>query len=211
MVGEELEDRSLSISSQLVRLLNGHEINLSLSGASNDRIYDTTKAYIDAGLPVDLVVIGWSEMSRVQWYFEENGVSKFWEVNNLGVGRQSYPAEFDQRLAHWKESADNLEYRVGLSHYWHERIFNLHRYLEYRHIPHLFFHAFHDFKIDRAEYQLDWNNRFMDPYNWDNTYVHWSARNGYKEITPGWYHYEPAAQRAWAERLCEYIRTHNII
>ena len=210
MAGEELEDKSLSIGSQLCRLLNGTEINLSLSGASNDRIYDTTKAYVDSGAPADLIVIGWSEMSRVQWFFEEAGVAKFWEVNNLGVGRQNYPTEFDQRLKHWKASADNLEYRTGLSHYWHERIFNLHRYLQYQSTPHVFFHAFHDFKIHQTEYQLDWNHCFMDPYSWDNTYTHWAASEGYQEITPGWYHYEPAAQLAWAERVAQYIQ-HNIL
>ena len=51
----------------------------------------------------------------------------------------------------------------------------------------------------------------MDPYSWDDTYVHWAARNGYKEITPGWFHYEPVAQRAWAERMYNYIKTHKLL
>lgn len=211
MIGEELEDRSLSISSQLAKLLNGKEINLSLSGASNDRIYDTTKSYIDSQTAPDLVVIGWSEMYRVQWFFEEDGVARFWEINNLGVGRQSFPKEFEQRLQHWFQSSTNLGHRSGLSHYWHERIYNLHQYLKYKHIPHVFFHAFHDFKINEQQFQLDWDNCFIEPYSQDNTYTHWAANQGYKEITPGWFHYEPAAQLAWAHRVYQHILEHKII
>jgi hypothetical protein len=51
----------------------------------------------------------------------------------------------------------------------------------------------------------------MNPYNQELTYVHWCARNNYKEITPGWFHYEPAAQHAWAGKLAEYINQNNII
>lgn len=212
MVGEELEDRSLSISSQLAKLLNGTEINLSLSGASNDRIYDTTKQYIDSGQPVDLVVIGWSEMCRVQWFLEDViPEGEFVEINNLGVGRREYPEQYARRLDHWHAISNNLEFRTHLSYYWHERIYNLHKYLTNRSIPHVFFHAFHDFKIYHTENQLDWNNCFMDPYDWNNTYTHWSAAHGYKEITPGWYHYEPAAQLAWANRIYEYIKLHSIV
>lgn len=211
MVGEELRDRTLSLGNQLCQMLDGEPVPLALSGASNDRIYDTTMDYVRSGEPVDFVVIGWSEMCRVQWFFEEHGEYKFHEVNNLGVGRQTFPEEFKLRLEHWASTSENLEHRIGLSHYWHERIFNLHRYLQYKQIPHLFFHAFHDFKIHQSQYQLDWNNCFMDPYSWDNTYVHWAARNGYKEITPGWFHYEPSAQLAWAQRMYNYIKTHNLL
>ena len=42
MSGEELDDRSLGIATQLSSMLGGQETNLSLTGSSNDRIYDTT-------------------------------------------------------------------------------------------------------------------------------------------------------------------------
>lgn len=212
MVGEELTDRSLSISTQLAQLLEGTEINLSLSGASNDRIYDTTKQYVDSGQPVDLIVIGWSEMCRVQWFLDDVfPAGEFVEINNLGVGRREYPEKYSRRLTQWHTVSNNLEFRTHLSYYWHERIYNLHRYLTNREIPHVFFHAFHDFRIYQIENQLNWNNCFMDPYDGTKTYTQWSAKNGYQEITPGWYHYEPAAQRAWAERVYGYIQQNKII
>ena len=82
--------------------------------------------------------------------------------------------------------------------------------LQNRQIKHVFFNAFHDFKVYDNN-QFDWSNCYMHPYSWDNTYVHWCASHGYKEITPGWYHYEPAGQRAWAEHLVDYIKEYKIL
>ena len=211
MCGEELDDRSQGIAPQLSSMLGMQEINLSLSGSSNDRIYDTTMSYVQTQTAPDLIVIGWSEYARVQWFVTDKGRPEWIEINNLGIGRRTPPAEYLMRLEHWQESTLNLEYRTGLSLYWHERIYNLHKYLEHLHIPHVFFHAFHDFKMHHTQYHLNWNNRFMNPYNQDLTYVHWCARNNYKEITPGWFHYEPAAQHAWAERVANHIKRYKII
>jgi hypothetical protein len=211
MSGEELEDKSLSIGSQLCRLLGGQEINLALTGASNDRIYDTTLEYVKNNPDIDLVVVGWSEVSRVQWFLTNQGRPEFVEVNNLGVGRWKYPSQYNHRLEHWHKSGTNLEYRTGLSHYWHERIYNLHKYLEYYHIPHVFFNAFHEFMIHDSQYQLDWHNRFVGPYDPTDTYVDYCQGNNYKEITPGWYHFEPAGQLAWATRLFDHVQKHNLM
>ena len=211
MCGEELEDRSLGIAPQLCDMLGGECVNLSLSGSSNDRIYDTTMEYIKSNPHPDLVVIGWSEYVRVQWFLTDLGYPEWLEINNLGIGKREPPAEYNHRLQHWHEVSKDLGYRTGMSVYWHERVYNLHKYLEHLEIPHVFFHAFHDFKVHHSEYQLDWNRRFMDPYDWDNTYVHWCAREGFKEITPGYFHYEPAGQRAWAQRLFDYIKLNRIL
>lgn len=211
MCGEELEDRSLGIAPQLCNLLDSTGVNLSLSGSSNDRIYDSTLDYIKNNPAPDLIVIGWSEYARVQWFLTDLGYPEWLEINNLGIGKREPPEEYNLRLQHWHQTADTYEYRVGLSLYWHEKIFNLHKYLEHLEIPHVFFHAFHDFKVHRTEYQLDWNNKFLSPYDASNTYVAWCAQQGYKEITPGWYHFEPAAQLAWAHKLYNYIKVHNIV
>lgn len=211
MSGEELDDSSLGIASQLSSMLGMQLINLSLTGSSNDRIYDTTMQYVQTHVAPDLIVIGWSEYARVQWFVTDQGHAEWIEINNLGIGGRTAPAEYLSRLEHWSQSTLNLQYRTGLSLYWHERIYNLHKYLEHRCIPHVFFHAFHDFKVHYTQYHLDWNNRFMDPYNQELTYVHWCASSAYKEITPGWFHYGPAAQRAWAERIYMHIKQHSVL
>lgn len=210
MAGEELADKSQAIGSQLCRLLGGQEINLALTGASNDRIYNTTVEFVKENPNIDLVVIGWSEVSRVQWFLTNRGVPEFVEVNNLGVGRWEYPPEYNQRLAHWHQSGTNMDYRTGLSHYWHERIYNLHKYLEHLQIPHVFFNAFHEFMIPDPQYQLDWNHCFVSPYDPTDTYVDFCQAHDYKEITPGWYHFEAAAQLAWAQRVFAHVQQHGI-
>jgi hypothetical protein len=211
MSGTELDDRSLGIAPQLSSMLGMQEINLSLIGCSNDRIYNTTMDYVHNNTKPDLIVIGWSEYCRVQWFVADSDTPEWVEVNTLGIGGKTTPPKYLKRLQHWNECTLNPHYRTGLSLYWHEKIYNLHKYLEHLHIPHVFFHAFHDFKLYQMQYHLNWNNKFMDPYNQDLTYVNWCASNNYKEITPGWFHYEPAAQRAWAERVAKHIKKFKII
>lgn len=226
MSGEELEDTSLGISGQLCQILGGEEINLALTGASNDRIYDTTLEYINKNPAPNLIVIGWSEMCRVQWFLtnqdesfaKTNKKPGFVEINSLGIGSREYPPEYNNRLKHWFAVASNPDYREALSFYWHERIYNLHKLLEFRKIPHIFFHAFHNFRIHDQMNQLNWSNRFIEPYTWcfaneivNVSYIHWCERNDYKQITPGLFHFEPAAQRAWAERLAGHIQKHNLM
>jgi hypothetical protein len=211
MSGEELTDYSLGIASHLEKLLGATgTTNLSLCGSSNDRIYDTTMEYIRQNRDVDLVIIGWSEFCRVQWFLTDQGYPEFWEINNLGVGRQP-PEEYKLRKENWERTSRNNDYRTGMSHYWHERIYNVHKYFEFHNIPHLFFHAFHDFRINETQYQLDWNKQYFHPYNSTQTYIHWCHDNGFKEITPGWYHYEPDAQEAWANYIFNYIIDNNLL
>ena len=211
MCGEELDDRSLSVNSQLCRLLGGdEEINLAVSGCSNDRIYDTTMEYINNNPAPDFVIIGWSEMMRVQWFLTDRAPSLY-DVNSMGIGQGRFPAHYENRLAHWKSISHTSNYRDALGYYWHERSYNLHKYLEYKNIPHVFFHLFESFQIYKTEYKLDWNNRFMSPYYPDLPYVHWCANEGYKEITPGWCHYEPAGQLAWATKVYNHIIQHKLL
>lgn len=214
MSGEELDNISLSIGYQFCQQLGGDPVNLSYTGSSNDRIYDTTIDYINEN-DIDFVLVGWSEMSRLQWFTTAEGHEHFYEINNLGVGRQPIPSEYQARYDHWKKAmAENSEFRRVMSLYWHEKIFNLHTLLTYRRIPHLFFHAFDRFHIYDHEYQLNWQNRYIDPYESpspQNTYVRWCLRQNYQQITPGWFHFEPTAQRRWAEMLVDHIKEHNLL
>jgi hypothetical protein len=208
MAGAELEDVSLSIGSQVCKMYNANEINIALSGASNDRIYNTTIDYCNIDPDIDFVLIGWSDSYRAQWFIDDFGRPEFKEVNTLGIG--VLPTRYTKRKEHWYNSSTVFERRIGLSHYWHERIYNLHKYLEYHKIPHLFFNGFHDFMVSDNQYHLDWNQRFFFPYDPHLAYTRWSALQGYKEITPGQYHYEPAAQKVWAEMLYNHIEEHNL-
>lgn len=224
MSGEELDDVSLSIGHQFCKMLGGDIINLALSGSSNDRIYESTLRVID-NEKIDFVLIGWTEMSRLQWFVTAEGFERFYEINNLGVGEQPnvlitkalrpLPPNYKARYDHWKKfMADSDEFRRIMSLYWHERIYNVHELLNYRRIPHLFFHAFDRFHIYDSEYQLDWQNRYIDPYESQspsNSYMRWCLRENYQQITTGLYHFEPAAQQRWAEMLIDHVHAHDLL
>lgn len=212
MSGAELPDIKLSIGHQFCNLMGGELVNLAYPGASNDRIYNTTLENLNQ--KIDFVLIAWTEMSRLQWFTTAEGHPYFYEINNLGIGRQPLPTEFTGRYNHWQKfMADSPEFRRALSLYWHERIYNLHQLLNYRGIPHLFFNTFERFHIYQEEYQLNWSQRYIDPYERFEppiTYVSWAQRNNYQEITPGQRHYEPKAALAWAELLMDHTRKHNL-
>ena len=202
MAGEELLDRSQSMAGIIAKHFGAESTNLSLSGASNERIYNTTLEYLEKNPAPDLVVVGWSEHGREQWYFE----GKFHEVNNLGVGAD-LPEELLRRYQFWKKHIQRNEHwhRV-MGMYWHNKIFNLHTMLSEQGIPHYFYNAFHPFRHPLAE-QLDWRKHFFGPYDQNNCYITWCEQRGYKEITPGWCHYDEQAHKAWAEELIRTMST----
>lgn len=202
MAGEELEDKSKSMASVIAQHFDAEQVNLSLSGASNDRIYETTLKYLEQNPAPDMVIIGWSEHGREQWYL--NG--QFHEVNNLGVGT-TLPDEFRKRYQFWKHYIHRNEhwFRV-MSFYWHNKIFNLHTMLLERAIPHYFFNAFFAFPHTEKE-QLDWKDHFFRPYYQNMCYINWCQEHGYEEITPGWRHFNEQAHEAWANELLTTMST----
>lgn len=221
VAGSELEDPDLGMAGCLARGLGLPYENHAFGGASNDRIYDTTMEWLfdrSSYKPVikrrpDLVVIGWTQFSRIQWFLVDQWNSgEFWEVNNLGVGIP-IPEEYQARYEFWKTDIRyDGHWDAVLGKYWHNKIFNLHCMLDYFEIPHLFFNAFqcflrHGLTLD----QQQWNGRFMNPYDDSLCYVPWCFRQGYEEITPGWNHFREDAQEAWALTMLDQIQTHKIL
>jgi hypothetical protein len=182
--------------------------NHALAGASNDRIYDTTWEYLKDNQP-DFVLIGWSDAGRIQMLDHRTG-NKI-ELNGLRVG--GVPEEWEGMFNLLKEKMTvPSDYSRMQSFYWHYKIFNLHNYLIYRGIKHLFFSAFDIFTLwplgspDHFHYHLNWQNNFYKPYT--TAYVPWCLQNGYKQQTEGRYHFEPRAQKAWSDLLCTHIKEH---
>ena len=200
VAGEELVDRSKSMAGIIAQHYNAESINLALSGASNERIYNTTIEYLANNPAPDLVVIGWSEHGREQWYY--NG--QFHEVNNLGVG-SSLPDQLKRRYQFWKHHIQtDPEWFKVMSMYWHNKIYNLHTMLQEKKIPHYFFNAFFAFPHPTNQ-QLDWQGQFFCPYHQNMCYVNWCVEHGFEEITPGWQHFNEDAHLKWGERLISEI------
>lgn len=200
VAGEELRDKSKSMAGVIADHYNAESINLALSGASNERIYNTTLEYLAKNPSPDLIVIGWSEHGREQWYY--NG--QFHEVNNLGVG-SSLPDQLKRRYQFWKHHIQtDPEWFKVMSMYWHNKIYNLHIMLQEKKIPHYFFNAFFAFPHPENQ-QLDWKDQFFCPYHQNRCYVNWCVEHGFEEITPGWQHYNESAHLAWSNLLISEI------
>jgi hypothetical protein len=202
MSGAEVEYKD-AIPSHIANFFNTDNcVNDALSGACNDHIYTTTMKYLENNTP-DLVVIGWSDTGRMQMFNPDSG--KYVQMNGISVG--AVPANFQplHDLLHDKMQIGST-FSIEHAHYWHYRIFEVHNYLKYRNIKHLFFSAF-DITTQRepidTKYHLDWNHSYFEPYQ--TAYVPWCLNNNYKQQTEGHYHFEPAAQKAWADKLCKHL------
>jgi hypothetical protein len=210
MAGAELTSPDLGMANILGKIFNArHLFNLATDGASNDLIYDSTLKFLENNnnLRPDLVVIGWSEPARLQWFLTDAwGKSRLWEINHLGVGipvPDQYQARYNQWLNYAKHDG---AWHMALSSYWHNKIYNLHGILKQLEIPHLFFNAFTGFRLqNNQEYKLDWDDSFYHPYDDSKTYVNTSLGNNYLEITPGLMHFPAQAHDEWATTLHNYM------
>jgi hypothetical protein len=180
--------------------------NQALNGASNDYIYDTTIDYLRDNDP-DLVIIGWSDTGRMQ--ITRSSDNKKFQFNALSVGMDNFDSSFQSFNNTFSELLQiGSDYSIQQCYYWHYKIFNLHNYLVYRGIKHLFFNAFEMFTLEPMDkkYHLDWGNSYYEPYK--TAYVPWCLNNNYRQQTKGQYHFEPAAQKAWADKLCKHLSEH---
>lgn len=213
MSGEEIVEGD-TISSKVSERLGATKIvNHALSGASNDYIYRTTMEYLTLNTP-DFVLIGVTEMGRGEWLLPWNDGLEYIQLNNIGVGKLEIIKEMglENRFEHWKEYQKiSKPYHESQAWYWHEKYYNLHKLLQYKGIKHLFFHAFHTFRVYDKKYQLDWEGSFYEPYTIGSTYIKWCEKNGYKEMTPGFHHYESSAQAAWAEKMIEHAQINGVL
>ena len=202
MNGEELSDRSRSMAGAMTTLLGATATNLAVSGASNDLIYNSTLDYLQNHPAPDLIVIGWTEHGREQWYFD----GKFHEINQLDVG-QRIPEQFRRRYQFWKNHIQKEgEWHRVMGYYWQNKIYNLHLMLKEKNIPHLFFNAFNAFQVANPAEQLDWDNNFFHPYHQNLCYINYCIEHEFEEITPGWQHYTEPAHESWANTLVNYMK-----
>lgn len=198
-------------------------INDGSTGASNVKISRTTEEYLKQCKAKneypDLIVIGWSDFDREEWFIDG-------EYRNCNAINLLVPTNFDQpRREHYHRWQGHwVNYIFQMSKFWNTQIHNFHLELTMLNIPHVFFNAFRSFthyeialahngdpKLDDNIYKLDWNNRFLKPYDSKFSMVNWAIEEGYPEITPGWFHFGKPAQEQWAEILYQHIKLHNII
>lgn len=206
VAGEELKDRTKSMAGVIADHYKAEYINEAVSGASNDRIYSTTIEYLRNNPAPDFILVGWTEFGREQWYFK----GEMHEVNQLDVGNR-IPNEFRRRQQFWKENIrKNPEWHRTMGYYWHNKIYNLHMMLAEKEIPHLFFNIFFHFHHEENQY-LDWHGCYHRPYEKNSTYINWCEEKDFREITPGWQHYDETAHLGWAQQMIEIIEREEFL
>ena len=125
--GAGLQDReSERWSYHLAKKLNMEDINLSSEGASNDRILRTTIEWLKENkdkFSDVLVVIGWTQMTRTEFF---NDVVGKWENQNFlsfGDGSEDlrsesfYEGQSKHMLQHTKLSPNDVWWRVYLKYF----------------------------------------------------------------------------------------------
>lgn len=218
MSGAELAESTHGMAHRLAGMFDGQYrakyINDATPGASNDLIYDQTMDFLKnpSNPKPDLVIIGWTEFNRVQWWLEDDwGKARLWEINQIGAGI-AVPEKYQSRYQHWRKHVEkDGHWKLVQSTYWHNKIYNVHCQLDYLSIPHLFFNAFDYFVLPEYQYHLDWNDRFLSPYDNKLIYTEWCLKQGYQEITPGLLHFDGNAHYTWASLLFDHINKHHII
>lgn len=200
---------------KLAELLNAEIIdNPAIGGAGNDRIERTTTEFLNRcqGDYPDLIVIGWSEFTRTDWFY--NGKFTTYRSNDIppDVAKEIDPL----RYTYEDENINTDEARPILARYFQSRIYNFHCYLEHLNIPHLFFmgvNGLGDFIHDEdgGVHQFDWNNCFWNPYEPrpNNSFLSWGVGKGYKKTR--WWHLPEEAHEEFAKVLYDHIIKYNIV
>ena len=99
----------------------------------------------------------------------------------------------------YKEYISNLDWDACAIQNHHD-IFQLHKQLQSRNIPHLFFNTYSHFKPSSIP-EVEWDGCYIDPYSSEGTYFNWCKQNGFKTVSEHSYHYGKDAHDAWANYL----------
>jgi len=176
-------------------------VNDATAGASNQRILRTTYDYLKSRNP-NLVLIGWSSWEREEWNHQE----QYYNVNSSG--HDELPDELQTYYKEWvtQQTQETLNIK---SQQWHNQIYQLHQELEQKNINHLFFNCMYNFFNILDNQKKDWNNCYIGPYDNDSSYYWYLHNQGY--ISDNWYHFGSDGHAAWARKLINYIKDHNII
>jgi len=233
---ELLKPKEECYSYRLANLLDAEVVgNPAVGGAGNDRILRTTEDYLREcnGNYPDLIVIGWSECTRFDWFY--NGQYRTANSGEDGLSNSDALIADPKRLKD-AEILGSIMNVYCLSQYFHNQMYNLHCKLEHLKIPHLFFMAnaplnnplsihqrigfnmetFNSYKdlvlsispnyFNLAE--VNWNKSFYKPYDEKGSFLDWGIDRDYKETEM--HHLPKQAHEEFSYLLINYIKS-NIL
>lgn len=240
-IGTDLSDDGASYAYHLVNRFGGSIIaNPAIGGASIDRILRTTHQYLDdcetnrrgENFPAlannvddafpDFVIIGWTEYSRYDWFYE--GKTRTMKAELDGLGPDETKLEKNMPRKTWQETSliGDGEGGPTLIRYFYNQIMNLHSRLEHLKIPHLFLNAhagfYDEYGVEHRKNtmatdlfeEFDWQNCFWNVFEReDASFTSWAGKRGYEHV-PGW-HYEHRAHIDFSKVLYDYVQEQDLL
>lgn len=176
----------------LSQKLNAELLLAAQSGRSNDAIIRTTHDFINNISVTDelVILIGWTSWSREEWFID----GKYYQINARNTGE--LPIEYHDRYNDWLSSLDlNRKEQEA-----HEKIKELHLYLEHYRIKHFFFNSLGHFD-DSICKRIYWGKTYLDPYKID--FYHWALEHGFAQGPHK--HFRTEAHQAWADLLISHL------
>jgi hypothetical protein len=173
------------------------------SGGSNDRIIRTTTDWIKNNpdkLNDTFIILQWTTWEREEWFYQ----NRYWQVNASGI--DIVPTELEER---YKNYVINVDWTAKTLEA-HEKIWDMHLYLNSLKIKHLFFNGHSTFSDLRAE-KHNWGKNYIEPYSFDLSYHNWLKINGGTYANPTSYHFDAKSHCIWAQYVLTYINDNNLL
>jgi len=171
------------------------------SASSNDRILRTTYQYLQEFKP-DLIIIGWSTWEREEWFDEDEGI--WYQVNGSGI--DLIPNKWHERYKKYVNgSLQNPAWNNKVITL-HNKMWQLHLYLNELRIPHLFFNTYNTLKVLAHENLVtipDWKHNYLDPYS-NFSFFSYLVSQGCKHNKSN--HFGPDAHKKWTEFLLPHVK-----
>lgn len=172
------------------------------SAASNDRIFRTTRSWIERNQkdwPRTLMIIQWSTWEREEWPHEGD----YLQVNASGVDH--VPESLQQR---YREFIANVDWGEKTRH-WHDQIWQLHQELRDKSIAHVFFNGDSDFS--KIKDQQDWGSNYIGPYDPKHTYSAVIKSAGIETVAPNSYHFGRQGHSFFARFMLKYCIDNKLL
>ena len=202
--GTEPHPANLAVSygKRIADALGAELICHASSGGSNDRVIRTTTEWIDRNqdqLANTFVMLQWTTWEREEWLHD----GTWYQVNASGV--DTVPAELVER---YKNYIVQVDWAAKITDA-HNKIWNMHLYLQNLGIKHLFFSGHSTFSD--IQDQHDWGKYYMYPYVREESYHNWLINNGGTYANAKSYHFDAKSHRLWAEHVLQYIKDNQLL
>lgn len=201
--GVSLPSDSMSFANLIAKHFDLQLVNQSLPGGSNQRAIRITQDWIRTSQAKYFVLVGWTSWEREEWPYRGDFFQANSSADTFG------DADLDQRYKTWVNGLDANDIPT-LGQAWHENIWQFHKKLQDRQIPHLFFNCFYDFFVDKSGHH-DWDNCFFHPYDSDWSYWHYATSQGCKPFREDDLHLGADAHKIWANLLIAHIEKYKLL